>query len=276
VAETGNDPVTGSPAGRATQRMPTVYLGYGAPPLLHDPLWPGQLADWAAALPRPRAVLIVSAHWEAAPVALSALVPTELVYDFYGFPLEYYRLEYPAPVATDLAARVTSRLAGHTRPMEVVQTDRGLDHGAYIPLLVMYPDADVPVLQMSMPTLDPSTLLEVGRRLAPLRDEGVLIVGSGFLTHGLPYISFSASDEQPPRWSTEFDAWATDAVHRRDLDALADFRRRGPGARFAHPTADHYAPLFVAVGAADDLAGAVTDSIDGYWYGLAKRSFTFG
>ncbi len=253
-------------------RVPALYLGHGAPPLLVDPQWPQQLAAWAGDLPRPRAVLIVSAHWEAAPVALTAVHPAPLVYDFYGFPPEYYRIQYPAPGAPDLAQRVHQLLSDDT---EVVRSERGLDHGAYIPLMVMYPDADVPVLQMSLPTMEPETLLALGRRLAPLRDEGVLIIGSGFLTHGLPYIDFVDAAGEPPAWSSEFDAWATDAVQRRDVDALADYRHRAPGLRFAHPSVEHFAPLFVVAGAADDLAGDIENPIDGYWFGLAKRSFAF-
>jgi len=255
-----------------TGPMPTLYLSHGAPPLLEHEQWSAQLAAWAQDLPRPAAILIVSAHWEAAPIALSSVEPTDLVYDFFGFPAHYYRLQYPAPAAPGLAARVTSLMAGH----EVVQsTRRGLDHGAYIPLLRMYPEADVPVLQMSLPTQDPARLVDVGRRLAPLRDEGVLVVGSGFMTHGLPYVSFSDPDGPPPQWSAEFDAWADAAVRAKDLDVLADFRGRAPAVRYAHPTVEHFTPLFVAAGAADGLAGRVVGSVDGYWYGLSKRSYTF-
>ena len=253
-------------------RMPALYLGHGAPPLLVDPQWPDQLAHWSADLPRPRAVLIVSAHWEAAPVALTAIRSAPLVYDFYGFPAQYYSLQYPAPGAPDLADRVRQLLGDDT---EVVQSERGLDHGAYIPLLAMYPDADVPVLQISLPTMDPTALLSLGRRLAPLRDEGVLIMGSGFLTHGLPYIDFADPAGAPPGWSREFDAWATEAIERGDLDELADYRSRAPGLRFAHPTVEHLVPLFVAAGAGGDLTGSIDNPIDGYWYGLAKRSFAF-
>jgi 4,5-DOPA dioxygenase extradiol len=256
-----------------TVRTPALYLGHGAPPLLDDPVWPGELRAWSARLPRPRAILMVSAHWEDAPVALSSLTPgTPLVYDFYGFPEHYYRLEYAAPTAPWLADRVRALLAGTT---EVAQTDRGLDHGAYIPLMEMYPDADVPVVQMSMPTLDPARLVDLGRRLAPLRDEGVLVVGSGFMTHGLPYIDWSDPAGPAPAWSREFDLWADQAVHGRDLDALLDFAHRAPAVRYAHPRSEHLAPLFVAAGAADDLAGEITTEVDGYWLGLAKRSYSF-
>lgn len=254
-------------------RVPALYLGHGAPPLLDDPVWPGELAAWSARLSRPRAVLMVSAHWEDAPVALSSLTPgTRLVYDFSGFPQHYYRLQYPAPPAGWLADRVRDLLSDTTT---VVQTQRGLDHGAYIPLMAMYPEADVPVLQMSMPTLDPQRLLDLGRRLAPLRDEGVLVVGSGFLTHGLPYIDWSDPAGPPPAWSREFDLWADAAVHARDVDALVDFTRRAPAVRYAHPRSEHLAPLFVAAGAADGLAGDVVTEVDGYWLGLAKRSYSF-
>lgn len=256
-----------------TERMPALYLSHGAPPLLEHAAWSNQLATWAGDLPRPTAILIVSAHWESAPIGLSAVEPTELVYDFYGFPLHYYRLQYQTPTPAALAARVQALLSGH----EVVQsTKRGLDHGAYIPLMRMYPDADVPVLQMSLPTQDPARLVEIGRRLAPLRDEGVLVIGSGFMTHGLPFISMADAEAAPPGWSSEFDAWADDAVRGRDLDALVDFRAKAPGVRYAHPTVDHFTPLFVTIGAAEGLDGDVDSTIHGYWYGLSKRSYTFG
>jgi len=164
-------------AGR--ERMPALYLSHGAPPLADDPVWPGQLADWAAALPRPKAILVVSAHWEEAPLALGAVETVPLVYDFWGFPEHYYQVRYPAPGAPALAESVRRLLRAPGTPVQDVP-DRGLDHGAYVPLVEMYPDADIPVLQVSMPTLDPVRLMEIGRRLAPLRDEGVLIVGSGF------------------------------------------------------------------------------------------------
>lgn len=215
---------------------------------------------------------MVSAHWEEAPISLSALTPTPLYYDFWGFPEHYYQLQYPAPVAGDLAKRVTG-LLGEVTPVH--QSQRGLDHGAYVPLIVMYPDADIPVLQMSLPTMNPQVLLEVGRRLAPLRDEGVLIVGSGFMTHGLPYISMESTTQPAPGWSKDFDNWATEAVLAKDLDTLSRFAELGPGARYAHPSVEHFVPIFIAAGAAQDLAGEIVNEIDGYWYGLAKRSFTF-
>ncbi|HEY0582621.1 MAG TPA: class III extradiol ring-cleavage dioxygenase [Chloroflexota bacterium] len=253
--------------------MPALYIGHGAPPLVDDPIWPSQLEAWAADLPRPKAILVVSAHWEAAPLTLGATTPVPLVYDFYGFPRHYYEVTYAAPGAPDLAARVQQLIS----PLMPVRQDprRGLDHGAYVPLTVMFPHADIPVLQVSMPTLDARTLLEVGRRLAPLRDEGVLLMGSGFLTHGLPFINFAATDAPAPSWSAEFDRWAAEALARQDIDALLDYRRTAPGLYFAHPTVDHFVPLFVSLGASLDAPERHKTVVDGFWYGLSKRSIQF-
>jgi 4,5-DOPA dioxygenase extradiol len=258
-------------AGGDGARMPALYLGHGAPPLLDDPLWTGELTAWARDLPRPRGILIVSAHWESAPLSLSATAAgTPLVYDFGGFPQKYYRMTYATPDASALAARVAAAMpAGE--PVHQ-HTSRGLDHGAWVPLKVMYPDADIPVLQMSLPTLRPERLLELGRRLRPLREEGVLVIGSGFLTHGLPFLTEWRTDAPAPGWSADFDAWAADALARGDVDTLARFDR-APGMPYAHPTVEHFAPLFVTLGAAGDPEQPVDTTIEGFFLGLAKRSF---
>ena len=167
-------------------QLPALYIGHGAPMLLDDELWTSQLKDMAAGLQKPKAILIVSAHWESAPVTLSSPVAgTPLVYDFSGFDRKFYEMTYATPDATELMNLVASMMPDNE---QVFQSNRGLDHGAWVPLKVMYPDADIPVLQMSMPTSDPAKLLELGRRLQPLRDLGVLVIGSGFMTHGLPYL----------------------------------------------------------------------------------------
>ncbi|HXS63966.1 MAG TPA: class III extradiol ring-cleavage dioxygenase, partial [Streptosporangiaceae bacterium] len=198
-------------AGLAPGRMPALYLGHGAPPLVDDPLWVVQLEAWALALPKPSAILVVSAHWESAPLTIGATADAApLVYDFYGFPERYYHATYRAPGAAALATRVRGLLAGTEQVADA--PDRGLDHGAYVPLTVMYPQADIPVLQISMPDLDPERLLRIGAALSPLRDEGVLIMGSGFLTHGLPFLRDFSYDATPPGWSTEFDLWAAEAL----------------------------------------------------------------
>jgi 4,5-DOPA dioxygenase extradiol len=251
--------------------MPALYIGHGAPPLLDDPTWSGELRSLAAAIPRPSAILIVSAHWESAPLTLSASGPgTELVYDFGGFDAKYYRMRYDAPDASALAARVAAMMPD-TQPVHQ-HASRGLDHGAWVPLKIMYPEADVPVLQMSLPTHEPDQLLALGARLRELRDEGVLVIGSGFLTHGLPFLRDFRIDAEPPGWSVDFDRWAAEALARGDVAELASYRSKAPGMPYAHPTVEHYTPLFVTLGAATDTEAPGDQVIDGYWMGLSKRS----
>ncbi|NKQ53255.1 dioxygenase [Amycolatopsis sp. K13G38] len=252
---------------------PVLYLSHGAPPLADDPLWTSQLAEWSAGLPKPKAILVVSAHWEEAPLTVGATTTVPLVYDFWGFPEHYYQVTYPAPGAPELAAKVRKLLHSPQTPVHEAP-ERGLDHGAYVPLVEMYPDADVPVLQVSMPSLDPRVLFELGRKLKPLRDEGVLIIGSGFFTHNLSAMRVGTHG-QPPQWSTEFDQWGNDMLRAGDLDALLDFERKAPAAQLAHPRIEHFAPLFVSLGAGIEDAKPET-VIDGYWYGLAKRSIQLG
>ncbi|GAC1481908.1 MAG: class III extradiol ring-cleavage dioxygenase [Candidatus Dormibacteria bacterium] len=255
---------------RAEIRMPTIYIGHGAPPLVDDALWVAQLAAWAKALPRPSSVLIVSAHWENAPLTIgSTRSGAPLIYDFGGFPERYYRAQYRSPGAPELATEVRKLLS--EQPV-AEEPERGLDHGAYVPLTVMYPEADVPVLQVSMPGLDPSQLFKIGQRLRPLRDQGVLIIGSGFLTHGLPFIRDFRLDAPPPAWSEEFDGWAHQALEHGDVDELEDFIHRAPAVRYAHPRTEHLAPLFVTLGAGDASGQPLPSIIEGYWMGLSKRS----
>ncbi|MDT0269041.1 class III extradiol ring-cleavage dioxygenase [Streptomyces sp. DSM 44915] len=253
--------------------MPALYLSHGAPPLADDALWPDQLAAWSAELPRPTAILMISAHWEEAPLALSATSTVPLVYDFWGFPQHYYQVQYAAPGAPELAESVRKLLRAPGLPVQDVP-DRGLDHGAYVPLVEMYPDADIPVLQMSLPTLDPRRLMDIGQRLAPLRDEGVLIVGSGFFTHNLSALGGPGV----PAWSAEFDDWGQRALAAGDVDALLDFTHAAPAGALAHPRTEHFAPLFVTLGVADAAGELDTQRsvIDGFWLGLAKRSVQFG
>ncbi len=279
-------------------RLPALYLGHGAPPLADDPTWPGELSAWAATLPRPEAVLMVSAHWEAAPPTVSASQRRlPLVYDFWGFPQRYYEVTYDAPPAPGLADRVCTLLgeaatgAGEPGSEHVVRRDetRGLDHGAYVPLVEMYPAADIPVLQLSLPTLDPLALFRMGRALAPLRDEGFLVIGSGFTTHNLRWFDPAGPADAPaPTPSQEFDAWADETVTTGDIDALLDWEHRAPAARTAHPRSEHWAPLYVALGAASSTPlgvpsgsasarapAGVSTPVSGFWFGLSKRSWQF-
>jgi 4,5-DOPA dioxygenase extradiol len=253
--------------------LPALYLSHGAPPLFEDTGWMTELFGWARSMPRPRAVLIVSAHWEAAPLALSSTdANVTPVYDFGGFDPVYHTMRYDTPDASALAARVLGALGDGEDVHR--STTRGLDHGAWVPLKVMYPEADVPVLQLSLPTDDPARLLALGARLRALREEGVLVVGSGFTTHGLRFLTREnfLGTGPTPGWSREFDAWAGEALAAGDVDALADYRHRAPGMPYAHPTVEHFVPLFVTLGAAADPGAPRAATIEGFWMGLSKRS----
>ena len=253
--------------------MPVLFSAHGAPPLLDDEPWKAELAAWGKALPRPESILVLSAHWEAEPVAIGATRPLPLIHDFYGFPERYYRIEYPAPGAPALAKRVRELLRGSGTAF-VDAPERGLDHGTYVPLLSMVPAADVPVLQVSLPSLDPEPLYALGRALAPLRKEGVLIAGSGFLTHNRRALG----ERTTPAWAAEFDTWSADVLARRDVDALLDFARRSPSARLAHPRTEHFAPVIAAAGAAEE-GGNITFPISGWWAmapAFTRRSVQMG
>lgn len=252
--------------------LPPLFISHGAPPLLDDTAWMQALSDWALKLPKPKAILIVSAHWEQAPLMLSATdAATPLVYDFGGFAPRYYTLQYPTPEAQALAGLVASCMPDGTDLYQ--HRSRGLDHGAWVPLMVMYPLADVPVLQLSLPTSDPAALLHLGERLRPLRESGVLIIGSGFMTHGLPFLTPRALASEVPSWSREFDAWADEALAAGNVDALSNFRSQAPGMPYAHPTVEHFIPMFVTLGAAQKADQAPTPVIDGWFMGLSRRSF---
>lgn len=253
--------------------LPAMYLSHGAPPLLDDAGWMQELFDWSQSLPKPRAVLIVSAHWEQAPVSLSSpAAATPVIYDFGGFDPRFYRMSYDTPDASELASLVSSLIPDSMALHQ--HNSRGLDHGAWIPMRVMYPLADIPVLQMSLPTHDPAALLELGMRLRTLREHGVLVIGSGYMTHGLPFLTRETflGISGPAGWSTEFDAWASEALLAKDVDTLAAFAK-APGMPYAHPTVEHFTPLFVTLGASDLERESVDMVIEGYGMGLSKRSF---
>jgi 4,5-DOPA dioxygenase extradiol len=251
--------------------LPVLFQAHGAPPLLDDPGWIAELARWAEALPRPRAIAVVSAHWEQRPLSIGAVEPLPLIYDFYGFPDRFYRLQYPAPGAPGVAQRIRELLTGAGIAWRD-EPGRGLDHGTYIPLLCMYPKADIPVLQISLPSEQPAELFAVGQALAPLRDEGVLLIGSGFLTHNLRALAL----RETPAWASEFDAWTADVLARREFDALLDYRQRAPGVVQSLPSHEHFVPVIVAAGAAGDSPAAFP--ITGFWFGgaMTRRSVQFG
>jgi 4,5-DOPA dioxygenase extradiol len=253
-------------------RLPSIFLAHGAPPLLDDANWVEELRSWATGLPKPKAILMLSAHWEERPVTIGATRTVPLIYDFHGFAPHHYEQKYPAPGAPDLANLVRGLLEG--QPI-AEDRDRGLDHGAYVPLVAMYPNADVPVLQVSLPSENPQELFALGRALQPLRDAGVLIIGSGFITHNLRSLDWHGATP-PPAWATDFDAWTADALVRNDVDALLDYQRKAPGAQIALPTREHFIPLLVSLGAAAE-GERVRFPITGFWLGsLTRRSVQFG
>jgi 4,5-DOPA dioxygenase extradiol len=220
-------------------RLPALFIGHGSPMnIVADNSYTRDLQAWAARLPRPRAVLVISAHWLTRHgVAVGADETNLTIHDFYGFPDELYRQRYPAPGAPEVAARVSALTGGRAAPME-----RGLDHAAWAPLIRMYPAGDVAVLEMSLDmSAPPAAHYALGRELAPLRDEGVLVIGSGNVVHNLGTIDWD-EDTPPAAWAVEFDDWLAAAVDEHRHDELIGYLDH-PLGRLAAPTPDHYYPL---------------------------------
>jgi 4,5-DOPA dioxygenase extradiol len=247
--------------------MPIGFVAHGSPMLALDAAKGGELRDWAAAMPKPRAVVILSAHWQTRDPTLGATTTLPLLYDFSGFDPALNAIRYAPPGAPDVAARVEQLLAKVTIGKS---PDRKLDHGVWVPLLHMYPAADVPVLQISLPRREPAELFDLGRALAPLAEEAVLVLGSGVLVHNLRSMDFTGRAAPPP-WAREFDSWCADVLARRDFDALVGFRVRAPMRAMAHPTEEHFLPLLVAAGAASTHSRAVSFPITGFELGTLSR-----
>lgn len=257
--------------------LPALFVSHGAPTLALEPGATGaRLRSLAAALPRPREILVVSAHWDTALPRVGAAAAQKLIYDFSGFPDELYRIRYPAPGAPQLANRVIALLdeAGIAAELDA---ERGLDHGAWVPLLFMYPDATVPVTQLSLQSrLGPAYHYRLGQALSALRGEGVLIVGSGSFTHNLYEIGRHAVDAAPESYVGEFREWMRAELNAGRLENLCDYRGLAPHGARAHPTEEHLLPLFVAMGAAG-AQPRVQHVHDATTYGiLAMDIFAFG
>lgn len=256
-----------------TGRMPVAYVGHGNPLNVADEAMYGPWREWGKSLPRPQAVLAISAHWEDVPVTIgSTSAHSELFYDFYGFPEFMYSLEYPAPGAPAVAERLEQLLSGS---FSVARSDRLLDHGAWVPLIHLFPQADIPVLEISMPmNMSEAELYSLGQEMRPLRDEGVLILGTGNLVHNLPEADWSGRQTEPAAFATAFDDWVSGALTRRDHDALMDWRSAAPAPLQSHPSAEHYRPIVVAAGAAGD--DNVRFPVAGFEMGsIARRSVQF-
>ena len=232
-------------------RLPTLFLSHGSP--MNAAARTASSDAWAAlgrALPRPRAVLIASAHWETALPMLTGSEEPETIHDFGGFPEELFKIRYPAPGSPKLAQEAVSLMkdAGITAG---VNGCRGIDHGAWVPLRWMYPAADVPVVQLSLqPELGTAHHVDLGRALAPLAEQGVLIVGSGHATHNLRDWMTNPRRPEPLRYAEAFANWVSERLAAHDTAALVGYREQGPDAARAHPSEEHYLPLLVAWGAA--------------------------
>jgi 4,5-DOPA dioxygenase extradiol len=237
--------------------LPSLFLSHGAPTL---PIIDAPVCDFLKALGqrlgRPKAILIASAHWETEQPMVNAVAVNDTIHDFGGFPRELYALRYGAPGAPDLAERVADLLCAGGMA-STVDHSRGLDHGAWVPLLLMYPQATIPVAQISIQShLGPAHHLQVGRALAALRDEGVLIIGSGSLTHNLAEFRGHAPNDAAPEWVTGFADWFDTALEEGRGCDLLTYRRQAPFATRNHPTEEHLLPLYVALGAGGEKTAA--------------------
>lgn len=237
--------------------LPSLYISHGSPMTALQPGLTGErLAELAAELPRPRAIVVASAHWLARQPLVGGAAQPETIHDFHGFPPALFEMRYPAPGAPALAAQVATLLdaAGLAAG---VDPQRGLDHGVWVPLHLLYPAADIPVVPVSIqPMLGPAHQYALGRALAPLREQGVLVIGSGSITHNLHDFRAGYSAQREAPYVRPFIGWIKQQLANGDVEALLDYRRQAPFAERAHPSDEHLLPLFVALGAAGDAAKA--------------------
>ncbi|MDT7806760.1 MAG: dioxygenase extradiol [Acidobacteriota bacterium] len=262
--------------GEVAKRFPSVFVSHGAPTLAIEQNDTVEfLKKLGLELGRPEAILCVSAHWNTPSPMVSAAMRPETIHDFGGFPEELYRIRYPAPGAPTLAARAAELLGGAGIACEV-SGDRGLDHGAWVPLRLMYPEADVPVTQLSIqPQHDPLYHFQLGRVLAPLRDEGVLVLATGSATHNLRKLGL---DGTRPEWAAQFEEWLYEKIEEGSTEELLNYRRHAPYAALAHPTDEHLLPLFVAMGAASGGGSAHGRCLHRGWTmgSLSMATYSFG
>jgi 4,5-DOPA dioxygenase extradiol len=249
-------------------RAPAVFFAHGSPmSALGGDEHAAALRSFGKQHAHARAIVIVSAHWQTrGELRATAWEHAPLVYDFGGFPDELYRIEYPAPGDPALAARITGA---------VPELRRGLDHGAWVPLRLAWPEATIPVVEVSLPIAAPEDIFALGRQLRPLRDEGIVVAGSGGIVHNLSLVHFSGKNAAVDPWAAEFDRWVADRVAQQDDASIFRYRSDAPNAALAVPTPEHFDPLFIALGAAwpEDRAETI---YEGFHYGnISMRSISF-
>jgi 4,5-DOPA dioxygenase extradiol len=237
--------------------LPSLYISHGSPmTALHPGLTGQRLAALSAGMPKPKAIVIASAHFLSRQPQVADTATPKTIHDFGGFPAPLYELRYPAPGDPALAAHIL-QLLENAGPVPAANHERGFDHGTWVPLRLLYPAADIPVVTISIqPELGPAHQYAVGKALASLRDEGVLVIGSGSITHNLHDFGAGYSDERQAPYVCPFIEWIEQKLAAGDVDALLDYRKQAPFAERAHPTDEHLLPLFVALGAAGDNARA--------------------
>lgn len=258
--------------------LPALFISHGSPMLaIQDSPARRFLIELGRQLPRPKAILVASAHWEErGQPALGLASQPETIHDFGGFPSTLYEIDYPAPGSPEFAEHAVQLLQG-AGVAAGRNASRGLDHGAWVPLRLMYPDADIPTAQISiLRGASPAAHYVLGRALAGLRQEGVLIIGSGALTHNLYEVAGNDMDAPVPAWVSEFDRWICNMLQSGDLDALLDYRAQAPHAARNHPTEEHLLPLFLALGAAGEGATAKRIHTSHEYGVLAMDVYAFG
>ncbi|MDO8403956.1 MAG: class III extradiol ring-cleavage dioxygenase [Pseudomonas sp.] len=244
--------------------FPSLYISHGSPMLALEPGASGPaLARLAAEMPKPEAIVIVSAHWESNDLLVSGNPRPETWHDFGGFPKALFEVQYPAPGNPQLAGEVVELLQADNLPARI-DTKRPFDHGVWVPLSLMYPQADIPVVQVSLPTRGgPALQTRVGHALASLREHGVLLIGSGSITHNLRELDWHAGPESVEPWARTFRDWMIEKLAANDEAALHDYRQQAPNAVRNHPSDEHLLPLYFARGAGGE-------------FNVAHQGFTMG